>query len=114
MKETIASVLSPIEKAKVVAFCTDVDMYEAVVKVLLAGIYYHGTIQAGKVPNPLQNGALSLASLATNNPITDEVLGQHIRGVWAGINALENATKALKEVKVEGVLLDTSEKNEAI
>lgn len=89
------------EIIKIEQFCGDEIMFEAVKKVLLTGIYTHGTIQLGYTPDPLNNGALSLAALSTNNPISDEMLGQHIRGVWAGLNALENAIKELKKIKLE-------------
>lgn len=90
-----------LEISKIESFCADMEMYNAVKKVLLAGIYTHGTIQKGFTPDPLKNGALSLASLATANPISDEVLGQHIRGVWEGINALQNAFQNLSNIKSE-------------
>jgi len=91
--------LTDLEIAKVEAFVADTEMYNAVKKVLLAGIYTHGTIQAGQKPDPLQNAAFNLAALAMTNPITDEVMGQHIRGMWAGINALENAYRELGNIK---------------
>lgn len=93
--------LTDLQKAKIEAFCKDTEMYEAVRKVILASVYEHGTVQAGYTPNPLQNGAFSLASIAVNNPIPNEVLGQHIRGMWAGVNAMENAFRDLNKVKLE-------------
>lgn len=106
-------ILTELQIAKIETFCADKEMYEAVKRVLLQGIYTHGTIQAGYTPNPLENGAFALASLSMQNPIPDEQLGQHIRGMWAGINALKNAFDKLDKVKSEqqGVL---SEYNEAI
>lgn len=106
--------LTDLEIAKVEAFCKDEAMYDAVVKVLLAGIYTHGTVQKDKKPtDPLVNGAFSLVHLASANPVSDEILGAHLRGVWEGINALKNATQRLKEIKskVEAV---ESPYNEAI
>lgn len=81
------------------AFCSNEKLYEAVRKGILAGLYSHGVIKAGYEHDPLQNGALSLASLTTQNPIPDEMLGQHIRGVWAGLNALEQGFKGLNDIK---------------
>jgi hypothetical protein len=105
--------LTDLQIAKIEAFMADTEMVEAVKRVLLAGIYSHGVIEAGYKHDPLQNGALSLAALSTNNPIPDEQLGQHIRGVWAGLNALENAFKNLSNVssKIESPY---EEINEAI
>lgn len=93
--------LNDLQKAKIEAFCADEEMFNAVRKVLLAGIYEHGTVQAGYEPNPLENGAYSLAAIAVGNPIPDEVLGQHVRGQWAGINALKNALDRLTSIKTE-------------
>lgn len=91
--------LTEIEIEKIENFCKDVVLLEAVRKVMLQGIYTHGTLQKGITPDPLKNGALSLAAVAINNPIPDEALGQHIRGIWAGLNALENAFNDLKSIK---------------
>lgn len=90
-----------LEVSKIEQFCADTEMYNAVRKVMLAGIYTHGTIQRGFTPDPLKNGALSLVHLSTSNPVTDEVLGQHIRGVWEGLNALQNAFQNLNNIKSE-------------
>lgn len=105
--------LTDLQIAKIEAFMADAEMVEAVKRVLLAGIYSHGVVEKGFKHDPLQNGALSLAALSTNNPIPDEQLGQHIRGVWAGLNALENAFKNLSSVssKVESPY---TEENNAI
>jgi hypothetical protein len=92
-----------LEVSKIEQFCADTEMFNAVKKVLLAGIYTHGTVQRGFTPDPLKNGALSLASLATANPIPDEVLGAHIRGVWEGLNALQNALQNIRNIKTNGV-----------
>lgn len=91
--------LTDIQKIKIETFCNDREMYEAVKKVVLSGIYEHGTIQLGYTPNPLENAAFSLASIAVQNPIPDEALGQHIRGMWAGVNSLENGFNKLKNIK---------------
>lgn len=105
--------LTDLEISKIESFCSDEVMFEAVRKVLLQGIYNQGTVQKGQKPDPLKNGALSLAALSTNNPIPDEVLGQHIRGVWAGLNSLENAIKDLRSIK-QDIKSPLQDLNEAI
>lgn len=90
--------LTDIQKAKIETFCADKEMMEAVRKVLLAGIYEHGTVQKDYTPNPLVNGAFSLVALAPNNPIPDEILGQQLRAQWSGINALKNAFDKLESI----------------
>ena len=110
----LESQLNKEEVLLIETFCNNTKMFEAVKKGLLAGIYSHGVVKAGFTHDPLQNGALSLAALAVNNPIPDEQLGQHIRGIWAGINALENAVKELVKIKSEKVEKVVSPYNEAI
>lgn len=105
--------LNDFEIKKIETFCADEEMYNAVKKVLLEGIYHHGVNKPGMVSDPLVNGALSLASLSTNNPIPDSELGAHIRGVWAGLNALENAYKKLKTINSK-VVSEEAPTNEAI
>lgn len=105
--------LTELEVEKIENFCKDEVLFEAVRKVMLQGIYTHGTVQKGVNINPLKNGAFGLASVAMNNPIPDEALGQHIRGMWAGLNALENAYTDLKSIKKDKDLIE-SPYNEAI
>ena len=99
MTNETSQFLNDFEKSKIEAFCSDKDMYEAVKKVILAGIYEHGTLPQGRTPNPLQNAAFHLASLSVENPIPDAELGAHIRGMFAGVNALEVGFNRLSEVK---------------
>jgi hypothetical protein len=105
--------LTELEIDKIELFFKDEILANAVKKVLLQGIYTHGTIQKGYTPDPLHNGAFSLASLAVSNPIPNEQLGEHIRGMWAGLNALENAWNELSRIKREQDLKE-SPYNEAI
>lgn len=99
--------LSELEVSKVEQFCNDEAMFNAVRKVLLAGLYSHGVVKAGFDSNPLINGAFSLVSLSTENPIPDEVIGQQLRAQWAGLNALENALSKAKEIKTEKKAVET-------
>lgn len=105
--------LNELEVKKIEQFCKDEEMLNAVKKVLLAAIYQHGTIQQGYTVDPLQNGAFSLAAVAVSNPIPDEVLGQHIRGMWAGVNAMQNAINDLNSIKSKGAEVIESPYNEA-
>lgn len=91
--------LSELEIVKLETLCADEVMLEALRKVMLQGIYTHGVMAPGVVADPLKNAAYSLAAEAMNNPIPDELLGQHIRAQWAGLNALENAFRDLKKLK---------------
>ena len=105
--------LTDLQISKIEQFCKDEEMFDAVRAVMLAGIYTHGTVQRGFTPDPLKNGALSLVHLSTSNPVSDEVLGQHLRGVWEGLNAMQNAFQNLKSIKSD-VLSPIQDVNEAI
>lgn len=107
------SQLTDLQIAKIEQFCKDEEMFNAVKSVLLAGIYTHGTLKKGFTPDPLINGALSLVHLSSANPVPDEVLGQHIRGVWEGLNALQNAIQNLKSIRAD-IKSPYVETNEAI
>ena len=54
-----------------------------------------------------------ITTLSTNNPIPDEVIGQQLRAQWAGVNALENGMRELKNIK-SGIESPYDEVNEAI
>ena len=106
------SYLSDHEKQSIEAFCNNKAMFNAVKKVILSGIYEQGTLKEDEEPSPLENMAFHLASLSTKNPIPDEQLGQHIRGMWNGVNALEIGFKKLETFKQ--VKKGKPEKNPAI
>lgn len=105
--------LTDLEAIKIEHFCADTEMFEAVKKVLLQHIYDQGVLKAGTAHNPLKNRAFALAQHATENPMTDEILGQHIRGVWEGVNALESGYAELSKIKSEKVKEIKSPFNEA-
>lgn len=95
--------LNDIEREKVISFTSDEVMVEAVRKVILASIYNNGTLRQGEKTDPLKNGALGLAFLALSGRaiITDEQLGQDLRGLSHGINLLEAGFKELLAIKKE-------------
>jgi len=105
--------LTDLEIVKIETFVADKEMFEAVRKVLLQGLYTHGVVEKGHSHNPLLNGAFSLVSLSVNNPIPDEIIGQQLRAQWAGINALKNALDMLENIKSKKEDVETPY-NEAI
>lgn len=107
--------LSDEEKEKIVRFNEDTKLVEAVRKVMLAGLYKAGTLREGLGADPLKNGALTLAfaTLNVRAALTDEQLGQDIRALAHGLNALETAFQELNKIKLD--LGETKpESNEAI
>ncbi len=105
--------LTDLEVVKIETFCADKEMFEAVKKVVLQHIYSQGVMKAGEAHNPLKNRAFALAQYATENPMTDEVMGQHIRGVWEGVNALEAGYQELTTIKSKKTDLKRKSVNEA-
>ena len=105
--------LTDIQKSKIEAFCADKEMYNAVRNVILAGLYSNGVIEAGHEHNPLLNGAFSLVSLSVENPIPDEMLGQHLRATWFGINEMESAFNKLTSISLPKVEKGTEQINPA-
>ena len=105
--------LNDKEVTKIEAFCKDEEMFEAVKKVLLQHIYSQGVMKPGEKHNPLQNRAFALAQHATENPMTDEIMGQHIRGLWEGVNALESGYHELTQIKSKKTDIKRPTENEA-
>ena len=91
--------LTEAQKVKIEVFCKDTELFDGVKKVLLQHIYSQGVLEKGVESNPLKNRAFKLVQLATENPIPDEQLGAHLRGLWEGVNALESGYSELKKIK---------------
>jgi hypothetical protein len=101
--------LTDLEKSKVIQFNSDPEMVEAVRKVLLASLYSNGTLRQGVPANSLTNSAFALASLAASGQgvISNEELGQDLRGLFHGIKALELGLKHLSEIKIEEKVVES-------
>jgi hypothetical protein len=95
--------LSDLEKTKLITFNADKEMVEAVRKILLASIYSNGTLRKDAPADPLTNGALALVSMACSGrgTIKNEELGEDLRGLFHGIQLLENGLKKISEIKLE-------------
>lgn len=93
----LESILSDAEKAVVKNIVDNPISVAALKKVLLASIYFNGTLQKGKDPNPTLNAALSLAF--SNEKKTDAELGADLRGLAEGVRLLEMGFKQLENYK---------------
>lgn len=80
--------LNEAEEIELTKFADNKLMFSAVKKVLLAGIYYNGTLIQGKAPiDPTKNFALTTAAVAQmDSSITDETIGRNLRASSVGIN----------------------------
>lgn len=92
-------ILTDAEKLAIKQFYDNELMRESVKKVLLAGIYYNGTLRRGEPANPLVNFAIGLAFAQPQ--LTNEEIGADLRASIAGINALELAFSNLAVYKTE-------------
>lgn len=100
-QELAEQILNDIEKAEVLKFIENRTMVEAVRKVLLSGVYFNGTLRAGEKAEAGRNFALALVvqKLANNEEISNELLGQDIRGAAEGIRLVEIGFSQLDKFK---------------
>lgn len=105
--------LTDLEVSKIEQFCSDENMYNAVKKIVLAAMYYDGALRKGE-EFVARNQAFNLiAETLKEGSVTNEALGENLRGLFAGVNLLEEAFAYIKTIKqpVESV---ESPYNEAI
>jgi hypothetical protein len=88
-KEAVQEFLSDNEKVLLGVFYKNVELREAVKKVLLFGLYNNGTLKKGKSADPLRNAAFNL--VAHRGDYSNEQIGSDLRALWEGVNALESA-----------------------
>lgn len=107
--------LTDLEKSKVFQFMQDENMVEAVRKVMLAAMYSNGTLRQEANSSPLTNSAFALVALATSGQgtISNEELGEDLRGLFHGVQLMERGFKRLSEIKPTESSVETPY-NEAI
>lgn len=96
-KEFMDKILNDIERDALASFMAQPTMVEAVKKVLLAGVYFNGTLRQGEPADPLTNFALSTAF---RTGASNEDIGADIRAAAEGIRAVESGFSSLEEYKV--------------
>lgn len=94
--------LTDLEIAKIEQFCADAEMFEAVRKVMLAAVYYSGALKKGEKLEP-KNQAFDLISKAyqRGTVISNEDLGAELRGLFSGVDVVEQGFGQLKTIKKE-------------
>lgn len=80
--------LNEVEKEAVANFIQNKLLANAVKKVILAGVYYNGTLVPGENPDPLKNFALALVN---DGSVDDKVLGEKLRAANRGVQLIEQA-----------------------
>jgi len=106
--------LSDIEVDKIESFCKDTILYEAVKKVLLAGIYHNGVAkpeEAFEYKNPAFNFISN--AYAGEKAVSDAEIGANLRGLFEGVHLAASVFDQLKTIKKEGEAVE-SPYNEAI
>ena len=110
MKDTYKEILNDIEQAKVIAFCEDKLMFNAVKKYILQHLY-QGISKPGEVANPTVNYALQLdfgrqgevynnaGGIVAFTPRTNEELGRDLRALARGIHIIEGGFQELSQLK---------------
>lgn len=94
--------LNDLEVSKIEQFCKDVDMYNAVKKVLFAVIYSDGVVSPKDKLNA-KNGAFGLIANAYSQGqvITNEELGAGLRAKFEGVHTVLDGFENLKNIKSE-------------
>jgi len=106
--------LTETEIAKIEQFCSDEAMYEAVRKVMLAVVYYSGALKNGQKLEP-RNQAFNMLAKAyqEGKQVSNDELGADLRGLFAGVDVVEQGFGNLKTIKKEDKPIETPF-NEAI
>lgn len=99
-KDLLDHVLSDVEKDLLITFMAKPVLVEAVKKVVLASVYFNGTLRKDEPADPARNAALSLAfnSLAA---VSNENLGADIRALTEGVRLVETGFSKLDKFKSE-------------
>lgn len=109
--EYLDEVLSATEKAAVERANEDEILMQALEKVLLAGLYDNGSLQAGFRANPTRNFALTtlIASISQGKEINFDAVGRDVWGSAMGVYLVSNAFKELRKLKKVDVKNETKE-----
>lgn len=85
-KQFTDSFLNDFEKSELQRLVENKVLLGALKKILLSGVYYNGTLEAGVTPNATRNFALSF--VATKEE-TNETLGARLRASSEGVQLVE-------------------------
>lgn len=101
IKENLDEVLDMNEIIALEKFNADPIMVGAVKKVILMGLYHNGTIQKGADPEPMRNVAFSRLARDYDRNLSNEQIGEDLRGLFEGISLLEIAFNSISVYKKE-------------
>jgi hypothetical protein len=92
----VGLILNDIEKDAVGSFVSNKTLFDAVKKVILAAVYFNGTLRQGQPARPTLNAALSLAM---SKEYSNEQLGEDLRALAEGVRLVEVGFGKLEELK---------------
>ena len=92
-------ILNDLEKAELTRFVENPVLFEAVKKVLLAGVYSNGVLSPGEPVNAMRNFALSLVT--GREGVSNDIIGADLRACAEGIRVVEAGFNELKKFKAE-------------
>jgi hypothetical protein len=104
--------LSEKEELLVMQFVQHKEMFEAVKKVVLAGLYDNGVLRKGKNAEPTRNFALALFFKKHSGHITNEALGEDLRASATAMEMLESSYNKMTSM-VDEKKPKVEEKNQA-
>lgn len=117
MNDLTKEILNEMEQDKIIAFCNDPIMFEAVKKYLLFHIVSQGTFEPGKPVQADRNWAMQMGFQAihpSGMPRTDAEIGADIRAFAKGMNALESGFKELAGLKKNASEVEEVAPNKAV
>ncbi len=97
--------LSDVEKDLLGTVADNPLLLNALKKVILADVYFKGTLREKMAPDPTRNAAIAFAFAA--EPKTDEQLGQDIRAFAEGVRLVEGGFSRLDKFKTEKPVAET-------
>lgn len=95
--------LNEIEVEEVKKFTANKTMFEAVRKILLADVYFNGTLKAGEPAQPYRNALLGylLTEEGNTRVVDNDQLATEVRTYAEGVGIIQRAFKKLEEYSKE-------------
>lgn len=99
--EFIDTFLNDVEKDLIQQIADNPNAVNALKKLILADVYFKGTLEKGKAPDPTRNAALSIALACGQGQAirTNEELGQDLRAFSEGVRLIEIGFGRLEKLK---------------
>lgn len=89
--------LNEVEQDHVAKIAGNPVLLNALKKIILADVYYKGTLRKGVKPDPTVNAALSFAF--SDQKKTDEELGRDLRALGEGVRLVEGGFARIEKYK---------------